>query len=107
MSDAEIHVLPTTGLATEQVSRIATGLAEAHATGMDLGSRLPHLQANGDALQTLHDDLERELAGLHAALEQLGVLGPHAGPLLQPLLDEVRQLADLARRYPHPGQPDG
>lgn len=65
MSEAEIHVLPTTGLATEQVSRIVIELTEAHAAEVDLGLRLPHIQANSDALFTLHDDLERELADLH------------------------------------------
>ena len=100
MSDAEIHVLPTMRLATPQVSRIVTELTEAHAAGVDLGSRVPHIQANSDALLDLHDDLERELAGLWLALEQLGGRGRHVGAVLQQLLEEVRQLADLARRYP-------
>ena len=100
MSDAEIHVLPSTGLATEQVSRIVTELTEAHAAGVNLGSRVPHIQANSDALLELHDNLERELAGLWSALEQLGGRGRHAGVMLRQLLEEVRQLADLARRYP-------
>ncbi|HEV2541987.1 MAG TPA: hypothetical protein VGU70_04385 [Methylobacterium sp.] len=104
MRGAEIHVLPTTGLATLQVSRIVSELAEAHAAGVDLGSRVPHIQANSDALLNLHDDLERELAGLWLALEQLGGRGRHAGVMLQHLLEEVRQLVDMARRYPHQGQ---
>jgi hypothetical protein len=104
MSDAEIHVLPTMRLATPQVSRIVTELAEAHAAGVDLGSRVPHIQANSDALLNLHDDLKRELAGLRSALEQLGGRGRHAGVVLQQFLEEVRQLAEQARRYPHQGQ---
>ncbi len=103
MSDAEIHVLLTMRLATPQVSRIVTELTEAHAAGVDLGSRVPHIQANSDALLNLHDNLERELAGLKSALEQLGGRGRHVGAVLQQLLEEVRQLADLARRYPHLG----
>ncbi len=103
MSEAEIHVLPTLGLATEQVGRIVTDLAEAHAAGVDLGSRVPHIQANSDALQILHDDLERELASLHAELQQLGERGRHAGRALQQLLGEVRQLTEMGRRYPHQG----
>ncbi|ACK86132.1 hypothetical protein [Methylorubrum extorquens] len=102
MSGAEVYVLPTLGLATEQVSRIVTDLAEAHAAGVDLGSRVLHIQANSNALMSLHDSLERELAGLHAELQQLGVQGRHAGTVLQQLLDEVRQLADMGRHYPQP-----
>ncbi|MCG5249479.1 hypothetical protein [Methylorubrum extorquens] len=104
MSGAEVHVLPTLGLSTPQVSRIVTELADAHAAGVDLGSRVPHIQANSDALLNLHDDLERELSGLQSALEQLGGRGRPVGALLQHMLDEVRQLADMARRYPHQGQ---
>lgn len=116
MSEAEIDVLPNAGLATQPVRRIVTERAEAQAAGVDLGSQVPHIQADGDALLTdvllsdallaLHDDLARELAGLHAALERLGLLGGHAGPVLELLLDEVRQLADLARHDPHRGQED-
>ncbi|ABY28567.1 hypothetical protein [Methylorubrum extorquens] len=101
MSSAEIHVLPTMGLSTPQVSRIVTELAEAHAAGVDLGSRVPHIQANSDALLVLHHNLERELAGLGSALEQLGGRGRHAGAVLQQLLEAVRQLADMARHHPH------
>lgn len=126
MSEAEIDVLPNAGLATRPVRRIVTERAEAQAAGVDLGSQVPHIQADGDALLTdalltdallndallndvllaLHDDLARELAGLHAALERLGLLEGHAGPVLELLLDEIRQLADLARHDPHRGQED-
>ncbi|MBO0217320.1 hypothetical protein J0676_28015, partial [Vibrio sp. Vb2880] len=84
-----------------QVSRIVTELIEAHAAGVDLGSRVPHIQANSAALLDLHDNLVRELAGLQSAWEQHGGRGRHVGAVLQQLLEEVRQLADLARRYPH------
>ncbi|APX84466.1 hypothetical protein BV511_06900 [Methylorubrum extorquens] len=100
MSGAEIHVLPTLRLSTSQVGRAATELAEAHAAGVELGSRVPHIRAHSDALLNLHDDLERELAGLQSALETLGVHDRHAGSLLQKLLDELRQLADMAQRFP-------
>lgn len=107
MSSAEIHVLPTMGLSTPQVSRIVTELAEAHAAGVNLGSRVPHIQANSDALLTLHHNLERELAGMRSALEQLGGRGRHAGAVLQQLLEAVRQLADMARHYPPKDQDEG
>lgn len=121
MSEAEIDVLPNAGLATQPVRRIVTERAEAQAAGVDLGSQVPHIQADGDALLgdvllsdvllsdallALHDDLARELAGLHAALERLGLLGGHAGPVLELLLNEVRQLADLARHDPQRSQED-
>ncbi|GJE73836.1 hypothetical protein [Methylorubrum suomiense] len=104
MSGAEIPTLPTMGLATGQVSRLVTELAEAQAAGGDLGSEVPALRADHEALLNLYGDLERELAGLQSALDQLGVRGRLAGATLQPLLDEVRHLAKTARCAPERGQ---
>lgn len=102
MSDAEIHVLPTMRLATPQVSRIVTELTEAHAAGVDLGSRVPHIQANSDALLDLHDDLERELAGLWLALSNSG-----AGPTRWGRAAAVAGRGSAARRSgpPLPARP--
>jgi hypothetical protein len=75
-------------------------LTTAHEKGVDLGSRVAHIRANGETLLALSQESQRAIEGLYQSLNQLGMQDQLTGAELRQLLGDVRRLADQAKRFP-------
>ncbi|MGU3545379.1 hypothetical protein [Methylobacterium sp. A52T] len=69
---AEIHVLPARPRGSDQSDRLRADLVAAHARGVDLGSRVPHIHAGGERLLQLSRALERAIEDVDLSLNELG-----------------------------------
>ncbi len=97
---AEIHVLPSRRPDADQITRLIADLTAAQEQGVDLGSRVAHIHANGETLLLMGQDLERAWDRVRQSLCQLGMQDQLEEAALQQLLDKVQELADHARRFP-------
>ena len=98
---AEIRLLPISPQGSEQTDRLHADLAAAHVRGEPLGSRAPHIQAGGERLLELSDQLADALDELERTLSELGLRDQVVAAHLRQLLGEIRDLADAAQRF-HP-----
>lgn len=97
---AEIHMLPVRLPGADQITRLRVNLAVAQEQGVDLGSRVAHIQADGETLLAMSRKLEQALGAMRQALNQIGVQGQSVQDAAHLLLDKVQQLADQAAHYP-------
>lgn len=97
---AEIHILPARLPAADHITRSTEDLIAAREQGLDLGSRVAHIQANGETLLAMRRGLEHACGALRLALDQLGIQDQGREEVLHRLLDQVQQLANHARCFP-------
>lgn len=96
---AEIRFLPAHPVNPDQVHRLTTELAAAHARGLDLGPRGPHIEAIGETLRHLTERLESLLATLPEELRRLDHQKRPVQDLLERLLGTAQQLARKAEHF--------
>ncbi|GJE14775.1 hypothetical protein [Methylobacterium longum] len=96
---AEIHILPARHPDADQITRLSADLAAAQEQGVDLGSRVSHIHANGETLLSMSHGLEGALDRLRQSLHQLGMQDQLEVAALQQLLEKVQDLADRAQRF--------
>jgi hypothetical protein len=96
----EIHILPTRPQSADQITRLRAGLDAAQEQGVDLGSRVAHIHANGETLLALSRKLEQAHGEMRQALSHFGVQDQLEEAALRQLLDKVQQLVDYAKLYP-------
>ena len=97
---AEIHVLPAGVPSADQITRLSADLAAAQEQGVDLGSRVAHIQADGETLLSMCQGLEQAFGALRQMLDQHGVQDQHAEDMVHRLIGEVHKLANCAQRFP-------
>lgn len=97
---ADIHVLSARLPRADQITRLTADLAVAQEQGMDLGSRVAHIQADGETLLAMSRKLEQALSTVRQALGQLGVQDQPLQDAAHLLLSKVQQLVDHAEHYP-------
>ena len=96
----EIIVMPARLRSSDQTTRLTADLTAAHEQGVDLGSRVAHIHANGETLLSMAHGFERSLDQLRQSLNQLGMQDQFKETALQRLLVKVQDLADHAQRFP-------
>jgi hypothetical protein len=97
---AEIHILPARSHSADHVTRLTADLAAAQEQGADLGSRVAHIQADGEALLAMGQMLEQALGAMRKELSRLGVQDQPVQEAAHLLLSKVQQLAEHAKCYP-------
>jgi 23S rRNA C2498 (ribose-2'-O)-methylase RlmM len=97
---AEIHILPAHLPGADQITRLSADLAAAQEQGVDLGSRVAHIHANGETLLSMCRGLERAFGALRQMLDQHGVRDQYAEDMVHRLIGEVHKLAACAQRFP-------
>ncbi|MCJ2038836.1 hypothetical protein MKK55_07690 [Methylobacterium sp. J-059] len=100
------EILPFTGqLSREGAERLTTVLAQAFASGADLGSRRSHIRALGLSLGSLVEALRAELDRLDDCLAGT-FLSSSDYPEFRALLADFERFADLASAYRAADTPD-
>lgn len=97
---AEIQVLPARRPDADQIMRLSADLAAAQERGVDLGSRVAYIQADGETLLSMCQALEQALSELRQMLGQHGEQGQYTEDMLHRLISETHKLADCAQRFP-------
>lgn len=96
----EIHILPTPSLDTAHTTRLCADLEKAFAAGLDLGSRVAHIQAAGAMVKRLTGQLEETVEGLLQDLSAAGLEAQRAEleVTLRAFMTRAETLATCATR---------
>ena len=92
--------MPAHLCSADQTTRLTADLATAQEQGVDLGSRVAHVHANGETLLSMSHGFERALDRLRQSLHQLGMQDQLEEAALQRLLVKLQDLAEHAQRFP-------
>lgn len=102
MSDS--HVLVPGKLERDQVQRLFQGLKAAFGSGVNLGSRIPHIEAATRVIADLGTELPVETIRISARLGEFGVEDPAAVEIMERLAHACQALHRNASKL---GKPSG